>query len=192
MIEKMEYKGFVITIEHDQYTSSPREWDNLGTMVSFHSRYTLGDKTEFKDHTALMEYITETQSIWLSVFLMDHSGLSLSSGDFGCRWDSGQVGMIFVTREKILENYGDTTQATLDKVTSILKAEIEDYNRFLSGDIFTYTVTRGNTCKTCEHTETEHVDGCGGFYGMEDAIDAAKESIDAELSQSTPPTKVLG
>jgi hypothetical protein len=35
---------FRLRIEPDNDSESPREWDNLGTMVCFHNRYNLGDK----------------------------------------------------------------------------------------------------------------------------------------------------
>lgn len=39
----------VLKIYHDCDAESPREWDNLGTMVCFHRRYDLGDKHHYSD-----------------------------------------------------------------------------------------------------------------------------------------------
>ena len=33
-----------LIVERDDYPDNPRSWDNIGTMVCFHSRYNLGDK----------------------------------------------------------------------------------------------------------------------------------------------------
>jgi hypothetical protein len=45
LIEQVEYKGYVIKVCYeDDILESPREWDNLGTMVCWHSRYNLGDE----------------------------------------------------------------------------------------------------------------------------------------------------
>ena len=33
-----------LRIERDEYPESPRDWDNIGTMVCWHRRYTLGDE----------------------------------------------------------------------------------------------------------------------------------------------------
>jgi hypothetical protein len=33
-----------VRIKHDDYPDSPREWDNLGTMVGWHSRRNIGDE----------------------------------------------------------------------------------------------------------------------------------------------------
>ena len=38
---------FVLEIVYDGCCESPREWDNLGKMVCFHGRYTLGDEHDY-------------------------------------------------------------------------------------------------------------------------------------------------
>lgn len=37
-------KSIRMRIEREEYPESPREWDNLGTMYCWHSRYNLGDE----------------------------------------------------------------------------------------------------------------------------------------------------
>jgi hypothetical protein len=39
-----EYKGYTIKVEYDEDAQNPRtEWDNVGVMCCWHSRYDLGD-----------------------------------------------------------------------------------------------------------------------------------------------------
>ena len=45
IIENERYK---LEIFDDLDPTNPREFDNLGTMVCFHSRYILGDKIDLK------------------------------------------------------------------------------------------------------------------------------------------------
>ena len=57
---------YVLTIEQDPDTESPREWDNLGTMVCWHNRYDLGDKHNYASvedwlEDMLRESLTEQQ-----------------------------------------------------------------------------------------------------------------------------------
>ena len=33
-------------------------------------------------------------------YIYDHSGITISTGSFGCRWDNGQFGYIMITKEK--------------------------------------------------------------------------------------------
>src|SRR6187402_3409459 len=46
---KEEIGEFTLEIISDDDPMSPREWDNIGTMVCFHKRYTLGDKHDYKE-----------------------------------------------------------------------------------------------------------------------------------------------
>ena len=41
-------KKFELEVVQDTDPESPRTWDNLGTMVCFHKRYELGDKTDYR------------------------------------------------------------------------------------------------------------------------------------------------
>ena len=43
-IEQVEDKNYRLTIVRDEEPMNPREWDNLGKMVCWHSRYSLGDE----------------------------------------------------------------------------------------------------------------------------------------------------
>jgi len=51
------YKGYMIVIDYDECddAESPREWDNLGTMICWHNNYILGDKNCYKDNTDFLE-----------------------------------------------------------------------------------------------------------------------------------------
>lgn len=43
-VEQFEHNGYIIRILYDIEPGSPREWDNVGTMVCWHNRYNLGDE----------------------------------------------------------------------------------------------------------------------------------------------------
>ena len=44
LLETRKYKGYTIKIHSDDNPASPRDWDNLGTMVCWHRCYILGDE----------------------------------------------------------------------------------------------------------------------------------------------------
>ena len=113
-----------VKIEYDADPSSPREWDNLGTMVCWHRRYNLGDEQPKEDAgeylmnlarevvsgnypEALLEKnrnaILDKHYTRLPLYLYDHSGITMSTGSFSCPWDSGQVGFIYVSLDKALK-----------------------------------------------------------------------------------------
>jgi len=97
----------------DEHPESPRKWDNLGTMACFHRRYTLGDEDipfssdDFNGWDEMEAYIYKELKalIVLPLYLYDHSGITINTTGFSCRWDSGQVGFIYITKDKIMKEY---------------------------------------------------------------------------------------
>ena len=87
-IETIEYKGLTIKIYQDEDAENPRDWDNFGHMICFHSRYTLGDKHEMTPEDARQLY-DRKDVIALPLYLYDHSGITIRTSPFSCPWDSG-------------------------------------------------------------------------------------------------------
>jgi hypothetical protein len=48
-VKKAENEKMILRIVQDEDISSPREYDNLGTMMCWHNRYILGDKNNFSE-----------------------------------------------------------------------------------------------------------------------------------------------
>jgi hypothetical protein len=66
--------------------------------------------------------------------MYDHSGITISYKPFSCPWDSGQIGWIFVNKDQVRREFGvkRISKKVMDKVRSVLIAEIEDYNEYLT------------------------------------------------------------
>jgi len=106
---------------------SPREWDNLGTMVCFHRKYNLGDKHDFKDTTALDKFLKSKEvAAFLPLYLYDHSGITMATTPFHCKWDSGQVGYIYATKAQA-ETWGVKGKHLKER----LQAEVAEYDEYL-------------------------------------------------------------
>lgn len=194
MSDTFEVAGLTVRIEQDTDAESPRDWDNLGTMICWHRNYILGDRKRgepmpFDTPSDFQEWVDSKESdvaLCLPLYLYDHSGITMSCSPFSCPWDSGQVGYIYITREKIRSEYSAKriSKKLLERVRGYLVGEVKTYDMFLTGDVYGYTV---------EDSEGNNVDSCWGFFGMEDvkeqATSAAKccaESIakrEAEVSQ---------
>lgn len=107
--EQITYKGHHINIYYDDCPESPREWSNLGTFYTAHRRYR--PEKEFDEHFDFDEVCDGRpgnirksflqKHVALNLFLYDHSGLSISSGPFSCRWDSGWFGIVAVSVEQV-------------------------------------------------------------------------------------------
>lgn len=176
--ETVKHRGCVIEIcTGEDFAEDPRDWDNLGHMICFHKRYTLGDKTDLKsddfgDWQELAAHIKKEYNpiCILPLYLYDHSGITMSTGAFSCPWDSGQVGFIYCTKED-LKRMG-TPKRRAEKV---LRGEVETYDNYLTGEIYGYRVD-----------EKGGGESCYGFYGSEgrkQAIVEAKSSINYHMRE---------
>ena len=191
-IESIEYRGMRIEIAYDDLAEGPRAWDNLGTMVCFHRRYNLGDDLEmsypklkhenFSGWGTLRSYLEKDlkAAVILPLYMYDHSGLTISTSPFSCPWDSGQIGYIFVTREKVAKEYQvkKITKKLLKKCEEALKGEVKIYDQFLTGEVYYYMIV---------DAEGETVDSCGGYYGRDwednKLLSSAKSMIDSVLEK---------
>lgn len=61
-IKKAENEKMILRIVQDVDTESPREWDNLGTMICWHSRYNLGDDHNYSDTRELLLDLIDTNT----------------------------------------------------------------------------------------------------------------------------------
>jgi hypothetical protein len=69
------------------------------------------------------------------------------------------VGYIVVDKEKVRKEYEAQrlTPKIKQKVLSILNAEVEEYNKYITGEVYGYRIIENG----------EEVDSCWGFYGLD-------------------------
>jgi hypothetical protein len=168
-IETIAYNGGIIKIVYDDMPQDPRKEDHLGTMFCAHRRYKLGDK-ELYGHPST---VTTKKVVSLPLYLYDHSGLAMSTESFIGRahhaeWDSGLVGVIIATKTQIRGWFGKkrVTKKLTERVHRIFRAEVEEYSKYLNGECYGYITEKNG-----------RVESCYGFYSVEDAIEAAKETL---------------
>ncbi len=155
-----------LIIVQDTDPFNPRtEYHNFGTMVCFHNRYSLGDKTnidrtQFNSWDEMEAYIIKKHKavIILPLYLYDHSVLTISTTPFSCKWDSGQIGFIYADRESILSEYKRVTKKAKEWALRSLLDEVTTYDQYMTGDTWGYVI------RDSEHNEIE---SCYGFYGKE-------------------------
>lgn len=188
-IEQTLYKDYLISIDYDSDPMNPREWDNFGTMVCFHGKYTLGDKHDLQspDYSSWAEVRDAIEAdlgamVILPLYLYDHSGISMSVGASRgqhAAWDSGQVGFIYCTDGDMVDN----GIKDLDQAEALLRGEVEAYNRYLTGQVYTYRIERQSTCDSCQHTSADFVDSCSGWDSADDAMKEAMQVVDYQSAQ---------
>lgn len=154
----------VLKIYRDDCPDDPRDWDNLGTMVCWHRRYNLGDRHDFATPDDFQEWTKdEGLAVILPLYLYDHSGITISTEGwrypYNDRWDSGQVGWIYVTKDRLRREYGvkRITKRIIRRAEDALRGEVETYDLYLRGEVYGFAVyeTDGWT----------KIDSCGSFFG---------------------------
>lgn len=208
-MKPIEYRGEKIEIYQDENAQDPRSWDNLGTMACWHRRYNLGDEQpkssplEYLAGIAEMDEVLydedsekvsmdkvlaklESEMVIIPLYLYDHSGITMSTSPFSCKWDSGQVGWIYCTLEGARKNWqlpdaqwdtkldGKWTAGrTLRQCTEdVLRGEVKTYDQYLRGDVYGWMA--GD-------------DSCWGYFGSDHKesglLAAAQDAIDHKLSK---------
>lgn len=207
--ETIEYKGYTIHICYDTDPASPREWDNLGTMVCSHRHYNLGDEQMSRDdsfvewaarHLGLEEefnydygkpskyYDNEElilakfhkENLVIPIMAYEHGGITIRAYDYGNfpdqRWDCGQLGFIYVSKDKVKAEYGNAGKRNMEKARKCLLQEIKTYDDYLTGDVYGYVI---------DGPEEERIDSCWGYYGeIAEIVAEAKSIVDSEVKDA--------
>lgn len=169
----------------------------FGIMICWHTRYNMGDEQmnqdplewlaemmdtdvptfctdnglDFEYTKNLKEKISEAfmdKFYALPIFLYDHSGQTIRTTPFSCNWDSGQVGWIYTTKERIQKVCGEDPKF-LEKewVLKNLTQEVTLYDQWITGDIWQFELIELETCEHCNNIEENQIDSCCGFFGTD-------------------------
>lgn len=212
------YKGLYYEVQEDRDSLDPREgFDHLGTMVCWHDRTNLGDRTVSRHQDTYellraiygeeipfpvlsrLERLHDEGPLWkasfkiasyiaskvisLDVHLFEHSGMILSTTPFNDPWDSGQVGYIYVSREKARSEFGWSrlTKKRIAHIEAALAEEVAEYSAYLEGEVYGYIIT---------NAEGEELDSCWGFIGdpNDHLIPTVKATIESLLTPKDNPS----
>lgn len=209
------YRGYRIVLCVDSSPENPRKWgENLGKMICFHGRYNLGDDHNYgSPYDVVMDLTGKEEEdlgrnpnddlgdgsdyriVWEPLYLYDHSGITMRTTPFSCPWDSGQVGIIYMTYEEIALQEGlkkseaaqwRPSKDIIERYEKILVFEVETYDAYIRGDVVGYQVFGPNleadpvpkSNADDDYWNDDEEGSCWGYYSHEQAIQSAKEFID--------------
>lgn len=109
--------------------------------------------------------------VFLPLYLYDHSGITMNTGGFSDRWDSGQVGYIYTDKKTVVETNGyirndkgkhiKVTDKNWKKAAYLwMEGEVEIYDQYLQGEVYGIVTEEYNP----EDDSWEEVDSCWGFF----------------------------
>ena len=201
------YHGYDIAISQDDDAESPREWDNLGTMVCWHSRYDLGD--EQPKECDPWDYMLAT----LDTILKDTHMPSLRDELEALlhRWWDGddipreevevEFDKHFVRLPLYLYDHSGITMSCAPFSCSWDSGQVgfiyahrskqhelgkgHTLEEVLKAEVEVYDqyLTGDVWCYRIEDKDGDTIDSCCGFYGEEDCMSEAKSAVDYQVEQ---------
>ena len=158
--------GYTLNIIVDDCPESPRVWDNLGKLFIPRPPRSLNMSEGTKEECA-------AAAIKIPVYILDHSGVVISTTPFGCPWDSWHAGYYYVTREAVIAEYGNLSPESLKTAEKCAAAELQAYAAYVSGETYAFTIERRNK---------ELLDSCSGYYGRS-GIQAIQQNFQEEVKR---------
>jgi hypothetical protein len=171
------YKGFNIKIESDEDPCNPvKEYDMFGRLaLSSRCRYDFGHET-FSDPEEFLADLKAQKAVILDVYMYEHSGITINTSGFSCRWDSGQVGFIYITREEIRKEFPGwkiLNRKRLQQIEKMLRSTVEEVDNYLTGNVWGFIV---------EDKAGEQIESCWGFNGdYKYCLEEAKFAVDGHI-----------
>lgn len=183
-----------LTIETDNDPAyNPREnQENLWTFLCRHPRYTLGDEQPKRGEGSPEEVlhnkgINPADCLIRSLFLLDHSGLALSTERFvGHDFDTSEIGIAYITRSRLTEEYPEASGAEREaSALEVLKGEVQEYDAYLRGDVYrfeyaTQPIVAGEDEPNERAWDTE--DSMGGFLGTDHQASGLLDALPDHVS----------
>lgn len=163
----------LLEITREDYSSSPREWSNLGYFITVDRNYSSPDKNEClerivketgetaedqDDHIKLIkkevdESLDEKVLEIYPVTKYEHSGINYSLGNRN-GFDCSNNGFYIIT-DKTVKEVG-TKKEDFEKA---IEQELDIYNKYCNGEVYSFVLF---------DEKGELIDSCGGFYDIED------------------------
>jgi hypothetical protein len=194
-MKTIDYKGCTIEVQQDECPMDPRKnYSNLGAFIGTHRRYTVGDGEgtvpwgRLKSVRAVKRWLSlyEDAAIVLPVYMYEHSGRVWRLGsdfrdsDYFDAWDSGIVGVMYVTKADMLKEYEAINEETKAKAAKVLQGELNMYAAWAEGDVWGFSV---------KDEDGDDLGSYWGFYGFDHdyMISEAQSAINFHLAQKAKP-----
>ena len=137
--------GRFFKLFYDEYSESPRLYDNVATILTWERNYNSPDENndtfeEFAEKhgvdvskkcglNSVMEAMREEGYYVAPVYALHHGVSHYSTRDFRDPWDSGAVGIAFCKKQKGLPDNNDYLRSIIDE-------EIKVYDAWVNGEVY--------------------------------------------------------
>ena len=166
ILHSEKFNGHTINVYYDGDCESPLQHDDLVKVASWTRRYNFGniDTSGTEPEEFYKDIIRERAEI-LPLYKYEHGQISLRTTPFHCRWDSGQIGFVYIAAKDGRENWGHKWR---EKARKCMAATVEEYSQYVNGETYWYELV---------DADGNEVGTCGGYIGLENCVNAAKQDI---------------
>lgn len=198
LYKKKDEDKYIKIIQEEGYDADMYTDSELFDIYSKHKKYEFNTQKLYLDTDECYSWDDEKKVLEDSdldivyirdLYLFDHGGLVLSTSSFNDRWDSGQLGLIYITKKKLINYFGDDRldEERIKEINRLLKGYIDNYNNILNGQVFGYryyelikfkTIGKLINLKTNEIEDIEEIkveevdiDSCSGFIGIDGLLE---------------------
>ena len=180
-----ETEELFVQVQYDDWAESPREWNNLWTILTWSGYNSIDENPYYDFEEFLSDNLTEKQIANLykgepstkefferiekrfynlgylvaPISKYKHGQVSYSAG-VSQGWDARVAGVAMVNINDIKKEYKTTvlSKGLKEKIYGILDSELDTYNSWANGDVYTVSLM---------DFEGDVVDSLGGIYENE-------------------------
>lgn len=113
--------------------------------------------------------VLRDKMVVMPLYMCEHAGISISCNPFAAPFDSSQIGYATVDYDDFEEWAGYISMRWQDEARSLITEFVEDYNKWLHGMVFMYTLYDG---------DGNEIDCCGGLYDARSVVDAVEDEVE--------------
>jgi hypothetical protein len=180
IFDRVEGTYHDVLIVYDDCPWSPADsGDGYGCILYRSNRYfgfgdhgkSFSSSEELDEH---LNHLKDDGAFILPVYAYVHSGVSIATTPFSCRWDSGQTGFIVVTQKQAMEYFlADTiTPDIARRVQEGMKAHISQWNQYFTGEVYGLSIVAKDSDDLIAGVQSTW-----GIYGIESAREIAREML---------------
>lgn len=135
------------------------------TLAGYHRNYNFNETDIIEKPYTLDDLYLKLCSSYdimaiLPLYLFEHSGIALSTNDFNDRWDSGQIGYVFMTKKQAKEMDIKDEKAAIDWINNGIK----QFNRINSEYMYSLEFFEVKKCDCCNATAEINNDIISGYF----------------------------
>lgn len=182
LIDKKRIGKYEIRLWYDMDARSymdPAEEFGPFEILYTSTRYTLGTSWvgSSEDIEEYAKEIEEDGGLVLPVFAHIHGGVSMSTGRFGDPWDSGQSGVIVLSKEDWDKHFPGYEK---ERLYEVMSSTVEAFGKFVNGEVYKWDIM--------DLPMGYIVDSCDGYFDKEEAMKDA-ESVASHIIKEDEGTK---